>query len=143
MSYGTEQGLVDYAAERGITLSGTPSVLLTLAHDYIEAQSYKGKAVSADARWPRSGVYIDGFLLDSGTVPHGIINAEYESALAIEAGNDPVGTLTSGVKREKAGPVEIEYTDGGVSITVNRRLDALLHPFLSGASGSTFTVERA
>ena len=143
MSYGTEQGLIDYADERGITLSGTPSVLLTLAHDYIEAQSYKGAAVSADARWPRSGVYMDGFLLASDSVPAQIINAEYEAAIAVDAGNDPSGTLTSGVKREKAGPVEIEYTDGGVSITVNRRLDALLRPFLAGGGGGTFNVTRA
>lgn len=144
MTYGTEQGLIDYAAERGITLTGTASALLALAHDYIEAQSYKGAAVSPDARWPRTGVYLDGFLLPSDTVPGQIVNAEYEAALAIDAGNDPAGTMTSGVKREKAGPVEIEYTDSGTSATINRRLDALLRPFLAGgAGGATFNVTRA
>mgnify|MGYP001037212149 CR=1 FL=1 len=144
MAYGTTQGLTDYAAERGITLTGTAPTLLALAHDYIEAQSYKGTAVSADARWPRTGVYLDGFLLASDSVPVQIVNAEYEAALAVDAGNDPAGALTSGVKREKAGPVEIEYTDGGVSATVNRRLDALMRPFLAGGAGcATFNVTRA
>jgi hypothetical protein len=144
MTYGTEQGLTDYAAERGITLTGTASALLALAHDYIEAQSYKGSAVSADARWPRTGVYLGGFLLASDSVPAQIVNAEYEAALAVDTGNDPLGALTSGVKREKAGPVEIEYTDSGTSVAINRRLDALLRPFLaSGAGGATFTVTRA
>ena len=145
MSYGTEQGLVDYADARGVTLSGDPAELLTLAHDYIEAQSYKGRAVSPAARWPRSGVYLDGFLLPSDTVPDQIVNAEYEAAIAIDTGSDPAGTITSGVKREKAGPVEIEYQDGSSSISINRKLDSLLRPFLAwGAAGSaTFNVVRA
>jgi hypothetical protein len=83
-------------------------------------------------------------LLASDSVPAQIVNAEYEAALAVDTGNDPLGALTSGVKREKAGPVEIEYTDSGTSVAINRRLDALLRPFLaSGAGGATFTVTRA
>jgi len=144
MTYGTEQGLTDYAAERGITLTGTPSTLLTLAHDYIEAQSYKGAAVSADARWPRTGVYLDGFLLASDSVPAQIVNAEYEVALAIDAGASPLGSITSGVKKEKVGDLEIEYQDGSSQITVSRAVSAKLAPYLSGAAGgSTFTVTRA
>lgn len=144
MTYGTTTGLTDYATARGITLTGTPSELLTLAHDYIEAQSYKGKAVSADARWPRAGVYVDGFLVDDSTVPDGIVNAEYEAAIAIDQGSDPAGTLTSGVKRIKAGPVEKEFMDGASAMKINRRLSSALRPYLSSAAGgSVFTVTRA
>ena len=142
--YGTTQGLTTYATERGITLTGTPSELLALAHDYIEAQTYKGQAVSADARWPRSGVYVDGFLLDDDAVPQGIIDAEYEAAIAVDQGNDPVGALKTGVKSEKAGPVEREYTDGGVSETIARRVSAKLRPFLAGGGvgSAQFSVAR-
>jgi len=115
MAYGTDTGLQNYATARGYTLEKTPSILLTLAHDYIESLRYIGaKTVATQPdQWPRKGVNIDGIDITSVTVPQDIIDAEYQLAIAIDNGNDPTAVITPAIKEEEiANQVRVEYQDG-------------------------------
>lgn len=114
MAYGTDTGLQNYATARGITLEQTPSILLTLAHDYIESLDYIGKKTVATQpeQFPRKGITIDGVEIDAVTVPQDIINAEYQVAVAIDQGNSPTATITPAIKQETVDTISVEYQDG-------------------------------
>ena len=60
-SYVSEADFATYAADRGVTITGTSAVLLIQAMDSIEEENFKGnKYTDAQAlQWPRDGVYID------------------------------------------------------------------------------------
>ena len=59
--------------------------------------------------WPRQYVYVDNVLLDSATVPSGIVKAQHVIALSIANGYDPLATIERTVKREKVDVLEVEY----------------------------------
>lgn len=148
MSYATDIELAAYAAARGVTITGTPAVLLTKAHDYIESLSYAGvRAVvgQADA-WPRINT---GIILDDGEepaadeVPYAIKQAEMMTALIYDAGGDPQGAIDRAVKREKVAEIEVEYSDNASSVVIYPALTRLLSPYIkSGSSGASFVVHR-
>lgn len=135
--YGTEIGLEAYATARGVTLEGSPSVLLTQSHDYIESLDYKGTQVSFNAKWPRTGVKVNGFDIDGSTVPDAIINAEYAQAIAIDLGYGAQAAIEPSAKREKLDVMEVEYQDGASSNAIDVTTMAILRPYLStsGAYG--------
>ncbi len=139
MAYGTDTGLQNYASARGYTLEQAPSVLLTLAHDYIEALDYIGSKTVDDQEdeWPRKGVKIDGIDITSVSVPQDIIDAEYQVAIAIDQGNSPFATVTPGVKSESVDTISVEYQDG----TGNRSFDPMirlkLRKYLAGSGGAS------
>ncbi len=115
MAYGTDTGLQNYASARGYTLEQAPSVLLTLAHDYIEALEYIGEKVlpTQEDQWPRKQATVDGLDLSTVSVPQDIIDAEYQLAIAIDNGNDPTAVITPAIKEEEiANQVRVEYQDG-------------------------------
>lgn len=146
MSYATEAELTAYATERGITLTGDLSALLTKAHDYIESKDYKGyKSVSTqETKFPRTGIYVDGVLIDSATIPNDIKKAEMRTAIEIDQGNDPLATYDRETKREKLGEMEVEYMDRASRGATFPAVDALLKPYLSyGSSGALFDVVKA
>lgn len=145
-SYVTEAELTAYATERGITLTADESVLLIKAMDYLESLSYKGMRLAASQvlSWPRDGVYVDNYELDSDEVPDLIKDAQMAIAISIDGGVDPLSDVAPGVKRRRADVVEIEYQDGAAPITVSRRIMAGLRKVLaSGAGGANFVVGRA
>lgn len=143
MAYATESELTTYASDRGITLSGTLSQLLTLAHDYIESKNYQGQRVSdtQSDKWPRTHVFVDGIVIDSETVPQGIKNAEMQAAVEIDQGNDPLGNVDRAVKSEKVDVIEVEYMDNASETVQLKKVNALLRPYLR--SGGGFSVVRA
>lgn len=145
-SYVTEAELTAYATARGETLTADGSVLLIKAMDYLESLSYKGEKTSLTQAlsWPRSGVYVDGYLLPSGDVPQLIKDAQMAVAISIDGGTDPLSDVSPAIKRERADVVEIEYQDGAAPVTVSRRIIARLSRVLAGdGAGANFTVSRA
>lgn len=136
MSYATDAELTTYATARGITITGTASELLTKANDVIEsyANQFQGNRTTVDqsTAWPRVGVYVDGYLLPSDTVPQGIKNAEMQIAIEIDGGNDPLGNVGRAVKRQKVDVIETEYSDRASDRTRLTKVTALLTPYLIG-----------
>jgi uncharacterized protein YunC (DUF1805 family) len=144
-SYISEADLTTYATDRGITITGTNAVLIIQAMDYIEQQSFKGfKFTEPQALvWPRAGVEVDSFLVDSDEIPTLLIEGLAETALAIDAGNSPLATVTRSTKLEKVGELEVEYMDNAVTTNIARTINNKLGKLLDGnVSGMTYNVIR-
>ena len=83
--------------------------------------------------WPRWGVEVDGFYLDSDIVPAEIANACAD--LALKALSDDLAPdLERGVVREKVGPLEVEYDPASPQAKRYRAVDGALAPFLKGST---------
>lgn len=136
MAYGTDSGLTSYATARGITLEGAESVLLTLAHDYIESLEYIGYKTEDDQadQWPRTDAFVDNVELDKDTVPQDIIDAEYQVAIAIDQGNSPFATITPSIKSETVDTISIEYQDGASNRSFDPMINLKLRKYLIGGS---------
>ena len=145
-SYVTEAELTTYAADRGVTLTGTPAVLLINAMDYLESLHYIGYKFIEEQplQWPRDEVYIDTYYIERTTIPKELKNGQMAVALSIDAGNGPLETLDRNVKREKADVVEIEYMDNAPPEAIVRTINAALRKLLApgGFGGSSFRVVR-
>lgn len=143
-SYVTEAELTTYATDRGLTLTGTPAVLLIQAMDYIEEQDFKGFKTSKEQplQWPRYGVWIDGYDIASDVIPQLLKDCQMEAALATDAGNNPLSSVGREVKRQKLEGLEVEYMDGARFDTYNRALETKLQRLLKvGGSGlSTIAI---
>lgn len=145
IGYTTEAALTAYAAARGVTIKGAPAALLTRALDYLESLNYAGKRTEDDQplKWPRTGVRIDGVLLDSESVPPQILAAQHAVALSIDDGFDPLSPVKRAVKRKKADVVEIEYQEGAAPVDYSRSINAALAGLLSDGGGAlSFRVTR-
>lgn len=141
-SYGDESGLTSFALLRGITISlptGSTqtldeykTTLLIKSMDYLEVQNYLGvKTVSTQAlQFPRAGIVIDGYTIDSATVPTDIVKAQYVGALLISQGYELQSPLTQTIKRRKVGPLETEYQDYSTPAETFRSLDSVLYPYI-------------
>lgn len=136
-SYVTGAGLVTYAADRGITITGNAEILVLRAALYVEQLSFKGdkKTKAQRMQWPRYGVIIDGFSVDSDEIPQQLIDLQYEVAIAIGDGDDPLGTIDRSVKREKVDVIEVEYMDNAVPFAINRKIKALESKLTRANSG--------
>ncbi len=135
-----------YAAERGITIVGDEEELLVQAMDYLETLVYKGLRITRDQPllMPRSGIVYDGYEVLYNTIHLKIVDAQCEVALAIDAGNGPLADIARSTKREKVGPLEVEYMDSASSVVTNRKIMSLLTPFLaSGTSGWNFMIGKS
>jgi len=136
IGYVEETDFTAYATARGITLQLSEAVTLTLALDYIEAQTYKGIKTdeSQELAFPRDG---------STEIPQGIKNAQMEAALIYDRGEDPLGSIGQRVTQETVvGAVSVSYSDTGNQTTIYRKLSATLAPFLAigGYGSSNFYV---
>jgi hypothetical protein len=144
-SYISEADFSTYATDRGVTISGTVAVLLIQAMDYIEEQPYKG-AKGSDAQalqWPRSGVVVDGYSVDSDAIPVKITEALCEAAIAIDGGNNPLANEERATKREKVDAIEVEYTDGSRNTVYLAAVESKLSKLLtSGGRGFSAQVIR-
>lgn len=143
-SYVDEATLSAYAADRGVTVTGDASELLVSANDYLETKSFIGTRQTRDQslQWPRINVSIDGFDYVSTEIPSQLKIAQMEIALSIDAKVDPQAIIRSAVKRQKVGPIEKEFTDGGSHNPINPRVTSALRKLLSGLGGFQFTVAR-
>lgn len=133
-----------WATARGITLTGTASVLLTKALDYLELQNYKGTRTD-DAQtlsWPRTGVYIDGVLIDKDTIPDQVKELQYRVAADADAGTDPLSVRTQGVKSKSVDGISVEYMEGSSVSGVSRQTNLLLSKLVAAGGGYQFVVSR-
>ena len=125
-SYATEAELLAYATARGITISGDQTQLLIRAMDYLENQRFIGyKAASDQAlQWPRTGVVIDGWDIDSTVTPNKVKVAQMEVALSMDADSDPMAVTDPDIKTQSVGTISITYMDN--SSTKRPKIDTAL-----------------
>ena len=136
IGYATELQLTTYAAERGITLQTDAAFLLRRALDWLELQRFSGTKTDPEQalQFPRNG---------ATTVPQDVITAQLMAALEYNNGNDLLAPIAPRTVREKAGPVEVQYSDKGNQVTLFPHLNALLADYLStNAGGVNFNVMR-
>lgn len=96
----------------------------------------KYQPLTQSMQWPRVEVVIDGYLLDTTTIPQRLKDAQAELAL-IALTADLAPNVSAGIKREKIDVLETEYFAGApagttVYTAVNNLLADLLKPINSG-----------
>lgn len=143
-SYVTEAELTTFASDRGVTLTASADVLIIQAMDYIEAQNYKGTKVSADQSlsWPRSGVYIDGYLIAYNSIPKELKQAQMATALSIDAGFNPLAVVDRATKREKLDVMEIEYQDNASESAYMPSINRYLEKLIDGGGSANISMTR-
>jgi len=136
-SYVSEADCTTYATDRGITITGTVADLLIQAMDYIESKNFIGdKLTEAQAlQWPRYGVYIDRFYVDSDTIPQLLIDALCEVAISIDGGTNPLSTLGRETIREKVDVIEVEYSKSASSSSYLTAAETKLDKLVKNMSG--------
>jgi hypothetical protein len=131
-SYVSESDLATYATDRGITITGTAAVLIIQAMDYLESRQFLGTKSDIDQalQWPRFGVEVDAYYVDSDEIPTLLKQAEMEICIAIDGGVDPLANLGRETKREKVGDLEVEYAVGARPDTYLTAAEAKLRKLL-------------
>ena len=144
-NYHTVRGNTAWAA---LTTDALREAALRKATDYMR-QAYRsrwqGYKVNEDQAldWPRYGVEVEGYAVDSDIVPTEVKNACAELALRASAA-DLNPDLTQGVAREKVGQIEVEYDKASPQFTRYKAIDALLSPYLkAGGGGCSMGVIRS
>ena len=136
-SYVSEANLTTYATDRGITLTGTLSVLLIKAMDYIEGQDFIGyKSIDTQPlQWPRYGAVIDSYELNSDVIPKELKDAQMSVAVSIGSGADPLSTVSRAIKSESLGPMSTEYMDNASDVEIIRSISNKLRKLLRSNGG--------
>ena len=146
IGYVDDTDFTAWAAARGITLTGTPAVLLTKALDFVELQQYKGSRTdTAQAlSWPRTGIHIDGVSVAADTVPALVEELQMRVAADMDAGADPLAIQGQQVKSKRVeGAVAIEYMDGSYKPSRSSQVSLLLAKLTAAGGGNQFNVVRA
>jgi len=148
--YGTDDGFTAYATAAGYTVpSGDVTAARQRGSVYIDGAyglRFPGVPTGGadqERAWPRTGA-VDywGNSIGSSYVPAAVINASNEAALlALQSPGSlsVVGSASGAVKREKVGPLEVEYAgaSGDVAIDnalVSPRIAGILAPLLVAAN---------
>ena len=108
-----------YALARGITLTAVDSDLevnLVKSVGFIDSFRDKFKGVKTNEtgllQFPRTSVYIDGYLQDSDSIPQLIIDAQSQLCIEIHNGIDFEPTLTSGfLVYRQVGPIIRRFSE--------------------------------
>ena len=150
-TYASEAELAAYALARGITVTGTPSILLTKALDYLVTleDRWQGSRTSASQplAWPRTGVYVYGTALADDAIPQSLKDAQCRLALDVDAGVELMPTVAVGAKgsvvSEKVDVVEVSYAEGANNTQpVFTAVNGLLKPLMKSGGGINFEVRR-
>ncbi len=106
---------------------------------------WQGYKVNEDQAldWPRYGVEVEGYAVDSDIVPTEVKNACAELALkASSADLNP--DLTQGVLSEQVGSISVTYDKNSPQRTRYAAIDAMLAPYLkAGGGGCSMGVIRS
>lgn len=131
-SYVSEADLATYATDRGITLTGTPSVLIIQAMDYLESKNFIGtkSTLEQSLQWPRTGVEIDNWYIVSDSIPVLLKEAEMELCIALDGGVNPLANQDRKTLKEKVGELEVEYAPSALAITYLTAVEAKLKKLL-------------
>ena len=150
-SYSTGIQLTAYALARGITLIGDPDQLMLRANDYVNGSSFIGTKVDPlqDNEWPRTGAVFQGYAIPVDMIPDlsgggSVINMEFETAIAIDKGGNPLALRDSSVK-SKSGKADVvsssvEYFSGGQTGPTTAAITRAAAGLLNGQSGMNFAV---
>lgn len=148
-TYATESELAAYAAARGITVTGTPSILLIKAMDYLATleDRWQGSRASASQplAWPRTGVYVYGTALADDAIPQSLKDAQCRLALDVDAGvelmpNVAVGASGSVIEKT-VDVVTVKYAEGyNNSQPIFVSVNGLLKPLMNTQGGINFAV---
>ena len=150
-TYASEAELAAYALARGITVTGTPSILLTKAMDYLATleDRWQGSrtSVSQPLAWPRAGVYVYGTLLADDAIPQSLKDAQCRLALDVDAGTALLPTVSAGSKgsviEETVDVVTVKYAEGANNTQpVFTAAMGLLKPLMKAGGGINFEVRR-
>ena len=151
-TYATEAELATYAAARGITVTGSQSVILTLAMDYLATleDQWQGVRTSASQAlaWPRTGVYVYGTALADDAIPQSLKDAQIRLALEADSGvalmpTVPVGGRGSMIE-QTVDVITTKWAEGyNNSSPIFTAVTGLLKPlFRLSGGGSNFAVTR-
>lgn len=125
-----------YATARGFTLTAATDAakeaILLRAMDWLEQQPFKGyKHTQAQAlQWPRYGVTIDGYVIETNVIPQLLIDAQCEIGVSIDTGTDPLASVERQTKREKVGEIEVEYIDGAYDVVYQKAAETKLRKLI-------------
>ena len=145
-TYVSDAEYVAYALARGKTIGASATlreIELIKAMDFIEShrRQFKGLKVAFNQslQWPRYSVFIDGFAVDSDSIPDELKNAQMEAGIAYFS-FDVLRTGTNqNVQSEKLGELQVSYFNGGSWATpqletINIFLEVLLNTSTVGIS---------
>ena len=150
-TYATEAELAAYASARGITVTGTTSVLMLLAMDYLATleDRWQGERTSPTQplAWPRTGVYVYGTALADDAIPQSLKDAQCRLALDVDAGTALLPTVSAGSKgsviEETVDVVTVKYAEGANNTQpVFTAAMGLLKPLMKAGGGINFEVRR-
>lgn len=138
-SYASVAEVKAYATLRGLDLPADDVAvekLIILAMDFVESfrADFQGSKVTAEQslQFPRTGVQLDGFTLDSAVIPKCLKDAVAQ--LACDANTAELMPVGDGreVLREKVDVIETQYAQSGVTNVqpVFTKAEALLEPLL-------------
>lgn len=118
-----------YADEWTGADAGDKDKALLMARRVLDQQPFAGSRSDPDQMlaWPRTGFYG----VDPETVPQAILDAQCELALAFLREDLTADDGARGVRRLKAGSVEIEYDGRAPAKRLPDAVTALLEPFLA------------
>lgn len=145
IGYVDDADFTAWATARGITLTGTASVLLTRSLDYVELQQYKGTRTdeAQSLSWPRTGVYIDGVEQAVDAVPQLVKELQMRVAADMDAGADPLAVQSQQVKsRRVEGAVSVEYMEGSYKPSRSSQVSLLLAKLTAAGGCNQFQVVR-
>ncbi len=147
-SYISVANFATYAADRGITLTtvtGSQDELLIRAMDYLESQSFIGtkSTVGQSLQWPRINAYIDGYLVDSDAIPYDVVKSQCEIAIAMDAGYNPMSTLTTGIKSQQVDTLQVVYQDGASQAPTIRAISISLKKIINAGGANVIKVTKA
>ena len=143
-SFTTDAELTAYALARGVTLPATEAerdVLQIKAVDYLfskESQMQGSRIAKTQAlMYPRNGVSVHGFSIDSDEIPEQLKSAQLEAAIALSTQEILVNSSSSNITKEKVDVIEVEYSDGGKYDSIRLdKVDTYLKPLLTTSSFS-------
>ncbi len=138
-SYVTAAELTTYATDRGFVLTGTEEEPLLKAMTYIEPLPFQGLKRTKDQplQWPRDYVVIDSWEVLNTEIPEELKTLQYEVALSIDGGVDPLSTVDRATKQEQLGSLSVTYADKAAPFQYNRKITALERKLIGsqGAGG--------
>ena len=113
-------------------------MLLRVATEHIDAfygQRFKGTrgSITQALQWPRVGVFVDGYELESDVIPIDIQRACCE--FAYQANTTSLApNLTQGIVREKIDVIEVEYDTNSRRLPQFTKAASLLAKYLTGGA---------
>ena len=150
-TYASEAELAAYASARGITVTGTPSVLLVTAMDYLATleDRWQGERTSPTQplAWPRTGVYVYGTALADDAIPQSLKDAQCRLALDVDAGVALLPTVGAGSKgsmiEQTVDVITTKWAEGANNTQPEfTAANGLLKPLMKAGGGINFEVRR-